>query len=132
LDPDIINNKPSVTNLISTDLLLISRDLGGIRQLNKISKSDLIGTLPLVPVGTITLWAGKATSPIPSGYRICDGSALPEGAYSDLFRVIGYEYTNTVNGENVQDGIAVFKLPNLTGSAPSPKLKYIIFTGRNV
>jgi hypothetical protein len=132
LDPNIINNKPSITNLISTDLLLVSRDLGGSRQLNKISKSDLLRTLPLVQIGTITLWAGKATASVPSGYRICDGSALPEGAYSDLFRVIGYEYTNTIAGENVQDGIAVFKLPNLTGSTPSPKLKYIIFTGRNV
>jgi hypothetical protein len=128
LNPDVINNKPSITNLISTDLLLVSRELGGVRQLNKISKFDLLNTLPLVPVGTITLWAGKTSADIPNGYRICDGSALPEGSYSDLFRVIGYEYTNTVIGENVQDGIPVFKLPNF--SAPLPKLKYIIFTGR--
>jgi hypothetical protein len=130
LNPDVINNKPSITNLISTDLLLVSRELDGVRQLNKISKFDLINSLPLVPIGTITLWAGKASVGIPDGYRICDGSSLPEGSYSDLFRVIGYEYTNILIGENIQDGISVFKLPNLSGNAPSPKLKYIIFTGR--
>ena len=130
LSPDVINNKPSITNLISTDSLLVSRELGGVRQLNKISKFDLINTLPLVLIGTITLWAGKTSAAIPNGYRICDGSALPEGTYSDLFKVIGYEYTNTIIGENVQDGIPVFKLPNLSGNAPSTKLKYIIFTGR--
>jgi len=130
LTPDVIYNKPEITNLINTDLLLVSRESNGTRQLNKISKNSLLNTLPLVPIGTITIWAGKPTAAIPNGYRICDGSSLEQSLYSDLFSVIGYEYTG--DNETIQDGIPVFKLPNLSNSNPIDKLKFIIFTGRFV
>jgi hypothetical protein len=128
LTPDVIYNKLEITSLIPTDLLLVSRESNGSRQLNKISKNSLLNSLPLVPVGTITIWAGKPTAAIPPGYSICDGSALPQSTYSDLFSVIGYEYTE--EGASIQNGIAVFKLPNLSNSNPIDKLKFIIFTGR--
>jgi hypothetical protein len=128
LTPDVIFNKPAITSLISTDLLLVSREVNGVRQLSKISKPDFLNTLALVPIGTITIWAGTPIAAIPSGYRICDGSALPVSTYSDLFSIIGYEYTNS--NEKIQDGIPVFKLPNLSNSSPIDKLKFIIFTGR--
>jgi hypothetical protein len=128
LTPDVIYNKPEIKSLISTDLLLVSREINGGRQLSKISKTDLLNTLSLVPIGTITIWAGKPITPIPAGYRICDGSALPVGIYSDLFSIIGNEYTK--DSETIQDGIPVFKLPNLSNSSPIDKLKFIIFTGR--
>jgi hypothetical protein len=130
LTPDVIYNKPEITNLISTDLLLVSRESNGSRQLTRISKNSLLNTLPLVPIGTITIWAGKPTAAIPNGYRICDGSSLAQSSYSDLFSVIGYEYTG--NNETIQDGIPVFKLPNLSNSSPIDKLKFIIFTGKFV
>jgi hypothetical protein len=128
LTPDVINNKPEIKSLISTDLLLVSREINGGRQLSKISKADFLNTLPLVPTGTITIWAGKPITPIPAGYRICDGSALPISIYSELFSIIGHEYTK--DSETIQDGIPVFKLPNLSNSSPIDKLKFIIFTGR--
>jgi hypothetical protein len=130
LTPDLIYNKPEIKSLISTDLLLVSREINGGRQLSKISKTDLLSALALVPIGTITIWAGTPIAAIPSGYRICDGSALPVSTYSDLFSIIGYEYTNS--NEKIQDGIPVFKLPNLSNSSPIDKLKFIIFTGRFV
>lgn len=130
LTPDVIFNKPEITSLISNDLLLVSREVNGVRQLSKISKPNFLNTLALVPIGTITIWAGTPIAAIPSGYRICDGSALPVSTYSDLFSIIGYEYTNS--NEKIQDGIPVFKLPNLSNSSPIDKLKFIIFTGRFV
>jgi len=145
LTPDMIANKPEITSLISTDLFLVSRESNGSRQLSKISKNSLLNSLPLVPVGTITIWAGKPTAAIPPGYLICDGTALPQSLYSDLFSTIGHEYT--ADNETIRDGIPVFKLPNLSNSSPNIKpnlggplnivdnnplnnLKFIIFTGR--
>jgi Phage Tail Collar Domain len=128
LTSNAIYNKPEITSLISTDLFLVSRESNGSRQLTKISKNSLLNSLPLVPVGTITIWAGKPTAAIPPGYLICDGTALPQSLYSDLFSTIGHEYT--ADNETIRDGIPVFKLPNLSNSSPIDKLKFIIFTGR--
>jgi hypothetical protein len=128
LTSNAIYSKPEITSLISTDLFLVSRESNGSRQLSKISKNSLLNSLPLVPIGTITIWAGKPTAAIPPGYLICDGTALPQSLYSDLFSIIGHEYT--ANNETIRDGIPVFKLPNLSNSSPIDKLKFIIFTGR--
>jgi hypothetical protein len=134
LSPEVISNKPEITSLINSDLLLVSREINGTRQLNRISKNNLTATLPLVPIGTITIWAGTSLTALPLGYRICDGSSLPTSVYPDLFSIIGYNYTriDPVNhiDESVQDNISVFKLPNLSNNSPIDKLKFIIYTGR--
>ena len=57
------------------------------------------------PAGTVVSWAGSATM-LPSGYLLCDGSAISRTAYSDLFAVIG-----TTHGSG--DGSTTFNLPNL-------------------
>ena len=57
------------------------------------------------PVGTILMWAGSISS-IPSGYKLCDGSAISRSDYSALFTAIG-----TING--VGDGSTTFNIPDL-------------------
>ena len=57
------------------------------------------------PAGTVVSWAGAATS-LPTGYLLCDGSAISRTAYSDLFAAIG-----TTHGSG--DGSTTFNLPNL-------------------
>ncbi len=57
------------------------------------------------PVGTILMWAG-ASSNIPQGYKLCDGTALSRTEFSSLFAAIG-----TVNG--VGDGSSTFNIPDL-------------------
>ena len=57
------------------------------------------------PVGTILMWAG-ASSNIPQGYKLCDGSFLSRSDYSSLFAAIG-----TTNGAG--DGSTTFKIPDL-------------------
>ena len=42
----------------------------------------------LVPIGTILAWGGADASP-PTGYLICDGSAISRTTYARLFAVIG-------------------------------------------
>ena len=57
------------------------------------------------PIGTITVWSG-ASSNIPDGYRLCDGSFLSRTDYSALFSAIG-----TTNGAG--DGSSTFNIPDL-------------------
>lgn len=57
------------------------------------------------PVGEITMWA---TSSAPTGWLICDGSAVSRTTYSGLFAVLGTAY-------GVGDGSTTFNLPNLKG-----------------
>ena len=57
------------------------------------------------PVGTILMWAGSSSS-IPSGFLLCDGSAISRTFYSALFTAIG-----TTNGAG--DGSSTFNIPNL-------------------
>ena len=55
--------------------------------------------------GSITMFAGSTA---PTGWLMCDGSAVSRSTYSSLFEIIGTQY-----GEG--DGLTTFNLPNLTG-----------------
>lgn len=61
-----------------------------------------------VPVGTVSQTA-RATAP--TGYLICDGSAVSRTTYSDLFAAIGTAY-------GVGDNSTTFNIPNLKGKVP--------------
>ncbi len=61
-----------------------------------------------VPVGVITPYAGSAA---PSGWLLCDGSAVSRTTYAALFAVIGTTYGSG-------DGSTTFTLPNLKGRVP--------------
>ena len=60
-------------------------------------------TLP--PPGVISAFAGSTA---PTGYLICDGSAVSRTTYSALFSVIGTTY-------GTGDGSTTFNVPDLTG-----------------
>lgn len=60
------------------------------------------------PTGTISMFAGSTA---PTGYLICDGSAVSRTTYADLFTVIGTTY-------GTGDGSTTFNLPNLKGKVP--------------
>ena len=62
-----------------------------------------------VPAGTVHQFAGSAA---PSGYLLCDGSAVDRSSYSALFAVIGSTYGSG-------DGSTTFNLPNLKGKVPA-------------
>lgn len=56
-------------------------------------------------VGSIII---STSSVIPTGYLVCDGSAVDRSQYSELFAVIGTTY-------GTGDGLNTFNLPNLSG-----------------
>jgi hypothetical protein len=59
----------------------------------------------LVPPGTVIAFAGNT---VPTGWRLCDGSALSRSAYATLFAAIG-----TLHGSG--DGTTTFNLPDYRG-----------------
>ena len=57
------------------------------------------------PVGQIVAWSGSASS-LPSGYFLCDGSAVSRTTYAALYSVVG-----TTHGSG--NGSTTFNLPDL-------------------
>lgn len=60
---------------------------------------------PSIPAGIIDVFAGDT---VPTGYLLCDGSAVDRTTYATLFAVIGTTY-------GVGDGSTTFNVPNLSG-----------------
>lgn len=60
-----------------------------------------------IPVGSIVPFAGTIAS-IPTGYLLCDGSAINRNDYADLFAVIAVNWGNG-------DGVLTFNLPTTQG-----------------
>lgn len=56
-----------------------------------------------IPVGTILAYSANGT--IPSGYLLCDGSAVSRAIYPDLFNLLGETY-------GAGDGSTTFNLPD--------------------
>ena len=56
-----------------------------------------------IPVGTILAYSANGT--IPSGYLLCDGSAVSRSIYPDLFNLLGETY-------GAGDGSTTFNLPD--------------------
>ena len=62
----------------------------------------------VTPAGVIHMFAGSIS---PSGWLICDGSAVSRTVYADLFKVIGTTY-------GAGDGNTTFSLPDMRGRTP--------------
>lgn len=60
------------------------------------------------PTGAVTQFAGSAA---PTGWLLCDGTAVSRATYADLFAAIGTTY-------GAGNGSTTFNLPNLKGRVP--------------
>ena len=58
--------------------------------------------------GSISMYAGSTA---PTGYLLCDGSAVSRTTYADLFTAIGTTY-------GTGDGSTTFNVPNVKGKVP--------------
>ena len=59
-----------------------------------------------VGTGGVLAWAGALPATLPTGYLLCDGSAVDRGAFSGLFAVIGTTW-------GIGDGSTTFNIPDL-------------------
>ena len=94
------------------NILIYGKDVntGTISQLQSINNVLLIsgGSGSSAPIGSITQYAGLSA---PSGWLICNGSAIDRTTYSALFTVISTTY-------GIGDGSTTFNIPNLSGRVP--------------
>ena len=67
--------------------------------------------VPVVPAGSIIAWSGSSA---PSGYLLCDGTAVSRTTYAALFAVAGTTY-------GVGDGSSTFNTPDLRDRLPLGK-----------
>ena len=83
-----------------------------VAEINKVTDSNMNEIKNTVntntPVGSISLFAGTTA---PTGWLICDGSAVSRTTYANLFSVIGTTY-------GTGDGSTTFNIPNLKGRVP--------------
>ena len=93
-----------------------SGDLGITGDLNITGDYKVNGTnLQTVPTGTVSAFAGSAA---PTGYALCDGSAVNTHAKAALHAVVSDTYGGTAYNEGVTDQPGVtttFNLPDLRG-----------------
>lgn len=68
----------------------------------------LSSAISTVPTGVINLWA---TATAPSGWLLCDGSAVSRTTYATLFALIGATFGSG-------DGSTTFNVPNYTDRMP--------------
>ena len=83
-----------------------------VADINKVTDDDMNEIKTTInantPVGCINLYAGSTA---PTGWLICDGSAISRTTYANLFSVIGTTY-------GTGDGSTTFNIPNLKGKVP--------------
>ena len=68
----------------------------------------LAGAVVTTPTGALHIYGGTTA---PTGWLLCDGSAVSRATYADLFGAIG---TNFGSG----DGSTTFNLPDMRGRVP--------------
>jgi microcystin-dependent protein len=105
---DVIEFLPINKNQTSFTITINSTTASGegtyeILGCSQISESDY--TIDMFP-GTVVHYGGSSTPP--SGWLLCDGSAISRTTYSALFDIIGTTY-------GTGDGVNTFNIPDLRG-----------------
>ncbi len=73
--------------------------------------SVLVGGLNLLPIGTISAYGGSSA---PTGWLLCDGTAVSRTTYSALFAIVGTTF-------GAGNGTTTFNLPDLRQRFPMGK-----------
>ena len=87
-----------------TELFWKDQD-GNAIQLTNAGTLSIPAASQQVPAGAVEAYAGSST---PSGWLLCDGSAVSRTTYAALFTAIGTQY-------GVGDGATTFNLPSMAG-----------------
>lgn len=96
-----ISQLTGLTTPEDDDVIVINDTSTGVTK--KMTRSDFFGGL--VPPGIISAYIANTA---PTGYLLCDGTAVSRSTYATLFAIIGTTY-------GVGDGSTTFNVPNLKG-----------------
>ncbi len=107
---ELVGNNSSIGN----DITALFTAVGDLSTLQTTIKSNLVDAInevfnkPSVPIGVINPYGGNVA---PTGWLMCDGSAVSRDTYADLFSIIGTAYGGG-------DGSTTFNLPDMRESVP--------------
>ena len=93
----------------ASDEFLLNRVQGQVG-LYRISRRDLLSTVPVNPPGVMMPYAGTTA---PSFWLLCYGQEVLQADYPELFDVIGFTYKQS--GLLSDLGVAKFALPDMRG-----------------
>lgn len=104
-----ISNKTYTGSADASDEFLLNRVQGQVG-LYRISRRDLLSTVPINPPGVMMPYAGTTA---PSLWLLCYGQEVLQADYPELFGVIGFTYKQS--GLLSDLGVARFALPDMRG-----------------
>ena len=104
-----ISNKIYTNDADPSDEFLLNRVQGQVG-LYRISKRDLLSTVPVNPPGVMMPYAGTTA---PNFWLLCYGQEILQADYPELFNVIGFTYKQ--QGLLSDAGVAKFALPDMRG-----------------
>ena len=110
-----ISNKPSISNILSTDEILVNKvdtSDGSETGIYRVSKFNFLKTIPTIPVGSMLPFGGYTA---PLSWLLCDGSIVKKVDYNNLWQVIQHNFRDPVTLPD--GGVATFALPDFRGRA---------------
>ncbi len=103
-DTSIKNLSEDTTPLV-TDILPMVQDPSGTPVTKKVTIANVLALASTIPAGAV-ISGGWAYNAVPTGYLLCDGSAVSRTTYATLFTAISTRY-------GIGDGATTFNVPNL-------------------
>ena len=106
---DFTTNTSGTLPTDSIKIAKITTSSGSVTAVSQINQTDNF-RYALLPTGSVEMYAGQYNN-IPSGWLLCDGSAVSRTTYKDLFDIVGTQF-------GVGDGSSTFNLPDLQAKFP--------------
>jgi len=107
---ELTRTPPSTAGTVIKAMLVVNNITGGSEEgiLTgyigvQIGGENLVDLNDIQPVGSIMPWAAAASSPLPNGWRFCNGDSLDTTDFAELFAVIAYDYGGAASNFNVPD-----------------------------
>ena len=105
-----IADKDEIIDVASADEVLVNQIAGSAPGIKKVSRENLLKTIPINPPGVIMPYAGDTA---PTGWVLCNGQELDREDYKELFGVIRFKFKPE---SQVTPGF--FAVPDMRGRLP--------------
>lgn len=105
-----IAQKPAITEVLNSDELLVNQVSGNAPGIKKVTKENLLKTIPVNPPGVMLPYGGDTA---PEGWLLCNGQEVSREDYQELFSAIRFKF-----GPESQVTPGYFKVPDMRGRLP--------------
>ena len=105
-----IADKTEIVDVAKNDELVVNQIAGSAPGIKKVTRENLLKTVPTNPAGVIMPYAGDSA---PSGWLLCNGQELDREDYKELFDVVGFKFK-----PESQVVAGFFAVPDMRGRLP--------------